>query len=193
METIRTLVRNLVVILLLAAFLDLLLPSNTMRKFVKLVMGLFVIAAILNPLTAFLHTPLAMEIPAWTTLPSGDLPALANEGEEGSQIGRSAVQEQYRMILIRQIQSLVLGVDGIKQAEVEVTLEKGTGALLDQPRIEGVTITVTREEPGMTPTQPVTVPSVTAGIEDRQRVQLLTERVSTFIGIPADKISVKEK
>lgn len=66
MQTLQTLVRNLAIILLLATFLEMLLPNKSMRGFVQMVMGLFVISAVLSPITAFLNTPLAMEIPAWT-------------------------------------------------------------------------------------------------------------------------------
>jgi len=54
------------VILLLSTFLEMLLPNQSMRGFVQMVMGLFVISAVLSPITTFLHTPLEMGIPAWS-------------------------------------------------------------------------------------------------------------------------------
>ncbi|MFZ3130513.1 MAG: stage III sporulation protein AF, partial [Desulfosporosinus sp.] len=91
MQTLQTLVRNLVVILLLATFLEMLLPNKSMRSFVQMVMGLFVISAVLAPITTVLHTPLEMEIPAWTATTPQDLPTIVTEGQ-GLTLARSAVQ-----------------------------------------------------------------------------------------------------
>ncbi|MGB9846901.1 MAG: stage III sporulation protein AF, partial [Desulfotomaculales bacterium] len=50
LETVRSLVQNLVVVIILAIFLDLFLPSGDMKRYVKFVMGLLVIIAVLGAL-----------------------------------------------------------------------------------------------------------------------------------------------
>ena len=46
MEIIRSLVQNLIVIIILAVMLDMFLPAGEMRKYVKMVMGLLIIVAV---------------------------------------------------------------------------------------------------------------------------------------------------
>ncbi|MFZ3373214.1 MAG: stage III sporulation protein AF [Desulfitobacteriaceae bacterium] len=139
MQTLTTLVRNLAVILLLATFIEMLLPNKSMRGYVQLVMGLFVISAILNPLMSLLHLPMEMDIPAWSSVVAEDLPVLANDNS-GEKLGKDAVQEQYRQILTHQIKALALGVSGIKQVEIELRFQENNGRFTDQPRISQVTI-----------------------------------------------------
>ena len=76
MDGLKTLIRNLAFILLLATFLELLLPGEKMRGFVRTIMGLFVIAAILAPLTNFLDLSYQNEVPAWITSTSSDMPVM---------------------------------------------------------------------------------------------------------------------
>ena len=55
METIYLIVRNIVFIVLLAVFLEMLLPLKETRRFLEVVVGLFVVLSILNPLVSWLH------------------------------------------------------------------------------------------------------------------------------------------
>lgn len=192
MQTLYTLVRNLAVILLLATFLEMLLPSKSMRGFVQMVMGLFVISAVLTPITTFLHTPLAMEIPAWAVTSAQDLPAIATEGQ-GLKLARDAVQEQYRQILVHQIKALALGSDGVEGVEVDVEFEEGAGGLTDQPKIVLVTVTLTSAKGEIPLVQPITIgqsPPITE--KQSSRAESARERIATIMSIAKEKIIVQE-
>ena len=192
MQTLYTLVRNLAVILLLATFLEMLLPSKSMRGFVQMVMGLFVISAVLTPITTFLHTPLAMEIPAWAVTSTQDLPAIATEGQ-GLKLARDAVQEQYRQILVHQIKALALGSDGVEGVEVDVEFEEGAGGLTDQPKIVLVTVTLTSAKGEIPLVQPITIgqsPPITE--KQSSRAENARERIATIMSIAKEKIIVQE-
>ncbi|MDR3270618.1 MAG: stage III sporulation protein AF [Peptococcaceae bacterium] len=141
MAGLQLLVRNLIVILLLATFVEMLLPSAQMQRFVRLIMGLFVIAAVLQPVNAFLHTPLAMDIPAWVTPPRTDVAVWA--GEEPEQAAQGAIVEHYRSILSNEIRSLALGVNGVRDAQVSVRFVNDQLRWLEQPDIASVTLTLT--------------------------------------------------
>ena len=192
MQTLQTLVRNLAMILLLATFLEMLLPNKSMRGFVQLVMGLFVISAVLAPITTFLHTPLSMEIPAWTSTTPQDLPAIASEGQ-GLQVGRDAVLEQYRQILIHQIEALALGTEGVESATVDVKFEEKAGGVTDQPKIAAVNVTLTSVKGEIQPVQPVTIgQSPTAVKTQSLKAEEVREKIATFINLSKDKILVQE-
>ncbi|KUO78672.1 MAG: stage III sporulation protein AG [Desulfosporosinus sp. BRH_c37] len=192
MQTLHTLVRNLAMILLLATFLEMLLPNKSMRSFVQMVMGLFVISAVLTPIATFLHTPLAMEIPAWTTTTTQDLPAIATEGQ-GLKLARDAVQEQYRQILVNQIKAFALGSDGVEGAEVDVEFEDGTGGLTDQPKIILVKVTLTSAKGEIHPVPPITIgQSPPTSKNQSSRADSVRERIAVFMSISKEKIIVQE-
>ena len=193
MQTLQTLLRNLAMILLLATFLEMLLPNKSMRGFVQMVMGLFVISAVLAPITTFLHTPLAMDIPAWTATTPQDLPVIATEGQ-GSKIGRDAVQEQYRQILVHQIQALALGTKGVENALIDIEFEDGgEGAVTDQPKIALVSVTLTSVKEEIQPVQPITIGQSPTTVKTQSpKVDEVRERIAAFISLSKDKIIVQE-
>jgi stage III sporulation protein AF len=190
-QTLQTLVRNLAMILLLATFLEMLLPNKSMRGFVQMVMGLFVISAVLAPITSFLHTPLAMEIPAWASTTNQDLPVIA-EGQ-GVKAGRDAVQEQYRQILVHQIEALALGTKDVAAASVDIQFEEGTGKVTDQPKIMEVNVTLTAAKGEIQPVQPITIgQSPQSPKAQSPKAEEVREKISTFMNLAKEKIFVQE-
>jgi len=179
-------------ILLLATFLEMLLPNKSMRGFVQMVMGLFVISAVLAPISTFLHTPLSMEIPAWTVTAPQDLPAITIEGQ-GAKVGRDAVQEQYRQILVHQIEALALGTNGVEAVSVDIKFEEGTGGVIDQPKIMGVNVTLTSTKGEIRPVQPITIgQSPLTSKTQSPKAEEVRERVSTFMNLSKEKVLVQE-
>jgi stage III sporulation protein AF len=169
-----------------------LLPNKSMRGFVQMVMGLFVISAVLAPITTFLHTPLEMEIPAWTDTNPQDLPVITTEGQ-GLKLARDAVQEQYRQILVHQIKALALGSDGVEGAEVDVEFEEGAGGLTDQPKIALVKVTLTSAKGEIPPVQPITIgqsPPTTKNLSPK--ADRVRERIAEIMSISKEKIIVQE-
>ncbi|AGA69860.1 Stage III sporulation protein AF (Spore_III_AF) [Desulfitobacterium dichloroeliminans LMG P-21439] len=196
MESIQTVVRNLAIILLLASFLEMLLPSQSMKGFVKLVMGLFVISAILTPITTLLGMTMETGIPAWTENAAQEMPVLAS-GEEGEVIGMNAVQEQYKAIIINQIIALRVGMEEIKDIQVNVELTAGTGGLTDIPRIGQVFIHIFHEERGVQPIEEVVI-ETNEPKSDREPMlsgvaQEFRAKVAAFMQIPIEQIHVTEE
>ena len=199
MQTLQTLVRNLALILIVASFLEMLLPNKSMRGYVQMVMGLFVISAVIAPITNFLHTPLAMDIPAWTSSDSRDLPAIASE-EQGLKLGRSAVQEQYRQILVHQIEALALSTKGVQAAAVDIKFEDGTGGVIDQPKIKEVDITLTTSKgdvqavQSVQPVQPIIIgqtPSASTAQLSAQAEEV-RGKIAAIMSLPKEKVLIKE-
>ncbi|MDP4159033.1 MAG: stage III sporulation protein AF [Bacillota bacterium] len=194
MQTLHTLVRNLAIILLLATFLEMLLPNKSMRGFVQMVMGLFVISAVLAPVTSFLHTPLEMDIPAWAVTTPQDLPAIAAEGQ-GVKLGRDAVQGQYRQILTHQIQALALSTNGVSAATVDIQFEEETGGVTDQPKIKEVSVSLTSTKGDVKTVQPITITieqSSAAAKTYSSKAEEVREKISTFMNLSKELILVQE-
>lgn len=194
MESLQTLVRNLAIILLLASFLEMLLPSKSMKGFIKLVMGLFVISAILTPITSFLGMTMETVVPAWTRTVDQEFPVLAS-GEEGEKIGTNAVNEQYKTIVINQVKAIVAGVKGVKDLQVKVELVGGAGGLTDIPQINGIYIRLVPDGQGVKPIEEVVVDL--SSTTEKQPVlsdlaQEVREKVATFMQLPLERVIVTE-
>ncbi|KKM11748.1 hypothetical protein SY88_06935 [Clostridiales bacterium PH28_bin88] len=132
LDLIGETVRNVVIIVLLAAFIEMLLPGEEMGRYVRLVMGLFVIIALLQPVVGFLDGGQTFEVSAYSNIPaeSGrDLSSIISRGEDLQRQGRKIALEEYRQRLARQIQAVVQLVPGVRRAEVEVEVEEDTGSL----------------------------------------------------------------
>lgn len=195
MESLQTLVRNLAIILLLASFLEMLLPNKSMKGFVKLVMGLFVISAILTPLTALLGMTVESAIPAWTESSTQELAVLA-PGEVGETIGTNAVQEQYKAIVVSQIKALTVGMEGIKELQVNVDLAEGSAGLTNIPRIERIMIHLDAEEQGVQPVEDIVI-----DIDELKPAQgqvlsaaalEIRDKVAVFMQMPKEQIVITE-
>lgn len=129
MEIIRLLVQNLIVIVVLAVFLEILLPAGEMKRYVKLVMGLLVIITVLGALGSLFRGNWALELPEQAI---GD----GNAGATGlteimaganklSQDHRARALAEYRRSLARQVSALA-GLSGevtVLSAEVDVYAE----------------------------------------------------------------------
>jgi len=126
LEIIRLLVQNLIVLVVLAVFLELLLPAGEMKRYVKLVMGLLVIIAVLGALGSLLRGDWTLQLPE---------PALGDSRAGGaglteimaganrlSQDHRARALAEYRRALARQAGALA-GLSGeitVLSAEVAV-------------------------------------------------------------------------
>ncbi len=145
MEVIRNLVQNLVVIIILAMFLEMLLPAGEMRKYVKMVMGLLIIIAVVQA---------AGDLSRWDY--RGDLPLLAQKADEQKAAGileagkkisseqRQKAVEQYREGLANQIMALTSTAKDATVLGVEVKVQSKDSEP-DFGRIHEVVLYVARE------------------------------------------------
>ncbi|MCR4442225.1 MAG: stage III sporulation protein AF [Peptococcaceae bacterium] len=142
LEVLKELVRNIVLIVLLAAFLDLILPSSKMSSYIKMVMGLFVLVSILNPLLAiFLHRQ-EFEVMAWQEESAFfDSASYLEKSERLAEVNRGIFRQEYGRRMEMQMEALVKLVRGVEEAWVKVELE-GDGQAGDVKRIRSVLVTV---------------------------------------------------
>lgn len=74
MERIGAWLRQIMVVVLIAGFLDLLLPNNQLKGVTRLIMGLLVLIILIQPLTDIFQLPLE---PAWSLPDRTDAPLSA--------------------------------------------------------------------------------------------------------------------
>jgi len=152
MTTLYEIVRNLLVIILIASFLELILPDGRLRPFVRFSVGLFILIAILNPALDLLFTDRNFALGFWDyRLDAGIERSVRDKGEE---LNNKIYQPQQDVIQsklqgqINAISSLVPGVDEV-QSEVQtnpdgsvkkITLQIDTGSPSRIEEVKGVDV-----------------------------------------------------
>lgn len=129
MEIIRNLVQSLVIIIILAMFLEMLLPAGEMRTYVKMIMGLLVIIAVVQAVGSIARWSFE-EMPAVVTGAGdgrGQLPEILETGRKISARQQELGIEQYRQGLARQVTALVNLNQELPVLDVEVNVESESG------------------------------------------------------------------
>lgn len=109
-------VRQLVFLVLFAAFFELLLPSGALQKFIRVIVGLLVLLAVLRPAAEFFAAHLS----------SGAAPALCTltpAPQANADAAEKTVRAVYKKELERQIEAAVDAVQGVAAVRGEVVLE----------------------------------------------------------------------
>lgn len=127
MDIIRFLVQNLIVIVVLGVFLEMFLPNSEMRRYVRMVMGLLVIIAVLGALGSLFQSRWKMEFPE-ALLSHGHpgtvpLSEIMKRGEKLGDKQRGKAIEEYRTGLARQIYALASFSREITLLSVEVDVD----------------------------------------------------------------------
>src|SRR5690554_5548028 len=104
LDALSDIVKNVAIIILLTIFLDMLLPNNSMQRFVKVVMGLFVMVAILNPIINLFNSD--FELSAWqlASLPEHKVETVLAQGEEIASFHEELALSEYANRLAKQIE-----------------------------------------------------------------------------------------
>ena len=126
-------IKEIIYIILFATFLEFLLPNGQMRKFIRVIIGLFIMLAILSPVMDIMSKgQQADKLSAWSVMSSQD----SKINESTNKIALSQEQlasELYQQQLAKQIRSVVVNLDGVSDAKVIVELDQankgGTGAI----------------------------------------------------------------
>lgn len=204
METIFLLVRNVVLVVLLAAFLEMLLPLRETRRFVEVVVGLFVLVTILNPVVALFRQEPLLNLELSQGEGEDELSGILRKGKDLEQTATVQAYNTYGKRLEEQVAVMARMVPGVGQAEVKVELAAVSSQHQAAGAVERVYITIfpeTDDHKGVVPVERVAVapggsqPSsqvegvaVQPGSGDVQaRVQ---ETISSFFGLGPGQVVV---
>jgi stage III sporulation protein AF len=138
MEMAYSLVRNLVVIIVLAAMMEMIIPSGSFKPLLGFIMGLFVLIAVLQPVAGILHRG-EMAWDNWNLEAAApDVRQLQKESETMRQDILQQVEAEMSRKLSNQIAAMTLLVPGVEEAQAEVDLREGQ-------HLEGVRLEITLE------------------------------------------------
>ncbi len=127
MSVLADIVRNVLVIIILASFLELLLPAGTIRPFVRFAIGLFVLIAVLNPVLGYFFHDNNFQLNWWEC--KIDEEAADSIAARGQEINERMVDQNQQMLqekLEGQVSAVILLVPGIEEVHTEAEIKDGT-------------------------------------------------------------------
>ncbi|QDR80809.1 stage III sporulation protein AF [Sporomusa termitida] len=146
-DSVTVWVKSIIYVVLFASFLELLLPNSSMQRFIRVIMGLFILLAILNPIISVLEDRLsADQIPALAQAGStlSDTEILS-AGTQAAGKRNQLVREIYARDLSKQIRAMVMAIDGVANAKVTVAIAETQPGSKEMGKINNVVVYI---EPG---------------------------------------------
>jgi len=123
MDVIADIVKNLLVIIIMSSFLEIILPDGNIKPFVRFAIGLFVLVAVLSPSLAYLYSDKDFQISVWDDRVSDDL---SQKIEAGGQKIRQEIEgrqkQQIRQKLEGQISAVTVLVPGVDDVQARVSV-----------------------------------------------------------------------
>lgn len=142
MEALKEWVRSLVMLVILASILELLLPMNSMKKFVRMTMGLLIVLGVVRPVVGLLGRPVDVDpgllVGSGESLPS--MHEIMAEADRFKQKNQALVMQEAEARLSAEGRAAARKVDGVSDARISLQLAPVSGA--EGYRVEGVTVTV---------------------------------------------------
>lgn len=189
MDALRELVRSLAAIIILTSFMEMVLPNSKMKNYLRLILGLFVIVIILNPVLVFLGSSGDFSAQAWIE-PSqdGELEKILEDAQEMTARSQESALESYSAKVEQQVAAIVKLTPGVSQAEVEVELDRGSKGF--SGKINQVTVTARLEQGKGEEQESIREEgsSFEAPGEIARRIQSI---VADFYGLTVEQVTVK--
>lgn len=124
MEILKSIIRNIIVIIILASFLEMLLPSSSMKRYVKLVMGLFVMITLLGPILNLVDKKYSFELGSYQVSSDTNVEDILKKAKNISEANKEKAKEEYQLILAKQIQGIAQLNDGLKIIDAQIKLKE---------------------------------------------------------------------
>lgn len=129
MAVLAGMVKNVLVIIILASFLEVLLPEGRVKPFVRFAIGLFILIAILNPVLNALFEQREFEINLWDYQVSSEQEKeILEKGSRINQQIATSTEAGIREKMEGQVSAVVMLVPGVKEVKTSATLN-GEGGL----------------------------------------------------------------
>ncbi|MBM7867918.1 hypothetical protein GTO89_09490 [Heliobacterium gestii] len=190
----------MVLIILVGTLLDMLLPNGRLQSLVRLVAGLFIMVAVLNPIMSWVNKN------NWSATLGGDMPVqevngydeIRRKGEALREEGLSQAREEAQSRLRRQVEALVGLKPGVKAAAAQVELG---GQSASKTGIGQITVTLRPDDSREGEKEAVAsvmvedihsaaAPTSTTPPKRDATAQEIVRTLSGFYGIPPERIRV---
>lgn len=131
MDALRQWLGSIVVIILLGGFLEFILPEDGMRRYVRMVVNLLLVLAMVGPLVQFLRSESPESGWPAVVVPSGEQTAeLVSAGVKMRQTAQNLFHTEGEQRLSRRVAEVAAMVPGVQKATAAVTI--GTDGALEK-------------------------------------------------------------
>ncbi|MDD4801718.1 MAG: stage III sporulation protein AF [Syntrophomonas sp.] len=123
MDVIAEIVKNLLVIIIISSFLELLLPDGSIKPFVRFAIGLFILIAVLSPVLAFVYDDKNFQVSVWDV--KADKQITERIQESGQKIQQQITDSNSGLIkekLEGQISAVAILVPGVGDVNAQVSV-----------------------------------------------------------------------
>lgn len=135
-------VKYIIFIVLFAYFLELLLPNNSMQRFVRVIMGLFIMLAILNPVIDIVQNHITPnQVPA-LSVNTAHSAVILNKAKNTSSEREQLSVEIFKNELAQQMKVMIVVLDGVADAKVIINTNPVSNGKL-HTRVSSVVVYVT--------------------------------------------------
>ena len=212
MDTIKTLVQNIILIMVITIFLELLLPSGIMKRYVKLIMGLVVLVSFLQTGFGLLHQNIDLSLPSATNLPGNmETKQILAAGQQLAGQNQSEALRKYKEGLERQITAVAalngqFSVTSVQAIIQDKPQNKDYGHLLEinmrgstrsknpennakavNPLVEPVDIQIGKKVPDVIKEEGTTTNEVSPKTEQIKKIQ---ETVASFYNMSPKQVKI---
>lgn len=125
MQVFSEVIKSIVVIVLITTFLDLLLPTSHIQRYVKFVMGLFILISLINPVISLLIDNGDYEVLAWQGNALPENGEVKQKGEELQAVNQNLLLAEYGQRLEQQMEAMVKLVKGVESVKAQVEVKGG--------------------------------------------------------------------
>lgn len=189
-------IKYIIFVVLFASFLELLLPSSSMQRFVRVIMGLFIMLAILNPIIGVVQQYLvsSKQIPALSTN-SGNSISMINEVNGTVSEREKLSLELYKKELSQQMRIMIMAIDGVAEANVAIDINT-----INKSNASAINSVVVYIKPGIstqnTKVAAITKISIGEGNEKAEELHIdlkkrIVDMITELYQIPNNKIEIK--
>lgn len=162
LDAVSAWIKTIILLVLFASFLELLLPSSGMQRFIRVIIGLLITLAILNPVLHVLENNWTdQQVPALSRSSSGAQSMSNHVGKMAGEREQLAV-ETYKKELARQIKATVNALEGVADVQVAVSLDD-TARNQPSGKIDRITLYVRPGQAGSNKIEKVSVNSSASG------------------------------
>lgn len=124
MEALRNWLRSVVVIIVLASFLEYLLPGDELRRYVRMVVNLLLVLALVGPIVQIIRRPpTGLAWPAVVGPPQEQTAELVSAGQRLSAQAQSLFVKEGAGRLSKRIAEVAAMVQGVASADADVVLD----------------------------------------------------------------------
>ncbi|PKM78601.1 MAG: hypothetical protein CVU90_00970 [Firmicutes bacterium HGW-Firmicutes-15] len=123
MDVIAEIVKNLLVIIIMSSFLEIMLPDGNIKPFVRFAIGLFVIIAVLSPTLSYIYDDKNFQISVWDDKIDEHIPQeIQARGQKVQEQITGKSSELMKEKLEGQISAVAVLVPGVDDVHTQVSV-----------------------------------------------------------------------